>query len=111
MRPIAEAGDSVPTDLYANQSLIFSNLQEIYDFNSNVFVHELQESKDSPSLIGAAFKKQVDMEFSTLCTYCMHRTLLDLNIVYGLWHGISCVWSGLNLQVVLGHSRRAVMNH
>ena len=59
MRPIVNAGDSVPTELYANQSLIFSNLEEIIDFNSKIFLPELCDSKDSPSLIATAFKNQV----------------------------------------------------
>ena len=59
MRPIAEEEDSVPAELYANQKLIFSNLEEISDFNSQIFLHELQESMSSPSLMATTFKSRV----------------------------------------------------
>ena len=59
MRPIAEEEDSVPAELYANQKLVFSNLEEISDFNSQIFLNELQESMSSPSLMATTFKSRV----------------------------------------------------
>ncbi|XP_067948297.1 guanine nucleotide exchange factor DBS-like isoform X2 [Watersipora subatra] len=68
MQPIVEAGESVPTELYANQSLIFSNLEEIYQFNSKIFLPELCDSKDSPSLVAAIFKNQMLSKYKDFCT-------------------------------------------
>jgi len=62
MRPIADAGDDVPTDLYTNQATIFGNLEEIYDFNSKIFIHELREHLNSPSLIGPVFQARVSKD-------------------------------------------------
>lgn len=59
MKPIAEAADNVPTELYTNQSILFSNLEEIYDFNSRIFLHEIKENINSPALIGSTFKTRV----------------------------------------------------
>lgn len=59
MRPIAEDDDSVPIDLYANQSMIFSNLEEISDFSSQIFLPELQESMNSASMTASVFKSRV----------------------------------------------------
>jgi len=62
MRPIAEAGDSVSTELYANQTLLFANLEELYEFSSKTFLPELIDSAGSPSLIASAFKNRVSVD-------------------------------------------------
>lgn len=67
MRPIEEGGDLVPVELYASRSLIFSNLQEIIEFNSKNFIHELRENMNSPSLMGSAFKTRVRASCERKC--------------------------------------------
>ncbi|KAF6020101.1 MCF2L2 [Bugula neritina] len=77
MRPIAEAGDSVSTELYANQTLLFANLEELYEFSSKTFLPELIDSAGSPSLIASAFKNRVK-DLSKFKEYCTSRSRAEV---------------------------------
>lgn len=72
LKEFAQAGDKIPADLRGKKSIIFGNIDQIYEFHKNDFLLELEACEDKPSLVGAAFIMK-SKEFEMYATYCKNK--------------------------------------
>lgn len=72
LKEFAKAGKKIPADLRGKKSIIFGNIEQIYEFHRNDFLLELESCEDKPSLVGAAFIMKCT-EFEMYATYCKNK--------------------------------------
>ena len=72
LKEFVRAGSKIPADLRGKKSIIFGNIEQIYEFHSRDFLLELEECQDKPSLVGAAFIVKSN-EFEMYATYCKNK--------------------------------------
>ncbi|KAL3847149.1 hypothetical protein ACJMK2_018078, partial [Sinanodonta woodiana] len=62
----------MPEELYNKKEVLFSNLDQIYQFHHDVFLRELQNCEDNPTKVGKCFVNRKD-EFQMYCVYCQNK--------------------------------------
>lgn len=60
---------NVPSGLQGRESIIFSNMEEIHQFHSNIFLRELEKYETMPEDVGHCFVTWVSY------TYVLYRNL------------------------------------
>ncbi|EZA49568.1 Triple functional domain protein [Ooceraea biroi] len=63
---------NVPLGLQSRESIIFSNIEEIYQFHSNVFLRELEKYETMPEDVGHCFVVWAP-KFDMYVTYCKNK--------------------------------------
>ncbi|XP_078701899.1 obscurin-like [Branchiostoma floridae x Branchiostoma belcheri] len=63
---------SLPYLLRGKREVIFMNIEQIYDFHSSIFIHELGTCKDEPSKVGKIFVKW-QHKFDMHVEYCKNK--------------------------------------
>ncbi|XP_076248755.1 trio Rho guanine nucleotide exchange factor isoform X3 [Calliopsis andreniformis] len=63
---------NVPTGLQGRESIIFSNMEEIHQFHSNVFLRELEKYETMPEDVGHCFVTWAP-KFDMYVTYCKNK--------------------------------------
>ncbi|KAL9963522.1 hypothetical protein ACROYT_G027037 [Oculina patagonica] len=72
LKEFAQAGDKIPADLRGKKSIIFGNIDQIYEFHKNDFLLELEACEDNPALVGGAFIMN-SKQFEMYATYCKNK--------------------------------------
>ncbi|XP_047358806.1 kalirin isoform X2 [Vespa velutina] len=63
---------NVPTGLQGRESIIFSNMEEIHQFHSNIFLRELEKYETMPEDVGHCFVTWAP-KFDMYVTYCKNK--------------------------------------
>ena len=72
LKEFARAGKKIPAYLRGEKNTIFGNIEQIYEFHKNYFLHELESCQDQPSLVGGTFIRKCN-EFEMYVTYCKNK--------------------------------------
>ncbi|KAK3724323.1 hypothetical protein QZH41_001808 [Actinostola sp. cb2023] len=64
--------DRIPEELFSKKSLIFGNIEEIYQFHNEEFLKELERCVDTPLLVGEVFLEKKD-DFELYAVYCKNK--------------------------------------
>ncbi|XP_059163634.1 guanine nucleotide exchange factor DBS-like isoform X3 [Physella acuta] len=62
----------IPPALLGQRNILFGNLQQIYNFHKDTFLHELKACHDCPSLVGKCFVNRKE-EFQMYSIYCQNK--------------------------------------
>ncbi|CAL1542994.1 unnamed protein product, partial [Lymnaea stagnalis] len=63
---------NIPPALIGQRNVLFGNLQQIYNFHKDVFLHELKACQDCPSRVGKCFVNRKE-EFQMYSIYCQNK--------------------------------------
>uniref|UniRef100_A0A8C2BL94 Kalirin RhoGEF kinase n=1 Tax=Cyprinus carpio TaxID=7962 RepID=A0A8C2BL94_CYPCA len=66
------SGAEIPSGIANKEHVIFGNIQEIYEFHSNVFLKELENYEQLPEDVGHCFVTWAD-KFHMYVTYCKNK--------------------------------------
>ncbi|XP_076098704.1 guanine nucleotide exchange factor DBS-like isoform X2 [Mytilus galloprovincialis] len=62
----------IPEQLIGKKDVLFGNLEQIFDFHRNVFLHELENCRDAPAKVGKCFANRKE-EFHLYSIYCQNK--------------------------------------
>uniref|UniRef100_A0A2C9KF52 Guanine nucleotide exchange factor DBS n=1 Tax=Biomphalaria glabrata TaxID=6526 RepID=A0A2C9KF52_BIOGL len=62
----------IPPALLGQRNVLFGNLQQIYNFHKDIFLHELKACQDCPSRVGKCFVNRKE-EFQMYSIYCQNK--------------------------------------
>ncbi|KAJ8309753.1 hypothetical protein KUTeg_011618 [Tegillarca granosa] len=62
----------IPEELIGKKEILFGNLEQIYNFHKNIFLHELQNCQDAPAKVGKCFVQRNE-EFHLYSIYCQNK--------------------------------------
>ncbi|XP_012230227.2 kalirin isoform X2 [Linepithema humile] len=77
---------NIPPGLHSRESVIFSNIEEIHQFHSNVFLRELEKYETMPEDVGHCFVVWAP-KFDMYVTYCKNKPESNQLLVMhgGMW--------------------------
>lgn len=64
--------DMIPDQLIGKKDILFGNLEHIYNFHKNTFLHELEKCQDAPAKVGKCFANRKE-EFHLYSIYCQNK--------------------------------------
>lgn len=62
----------IPDQLIGKKDILFGNLEQIYNFHRNSFLHELENCRDAPAKVGKCFANRKE-EFHLYSIYCQNK--------------------------------------
>ncbi|XP_062575742.1 guanine nucleotide exchange factor DBS-like isoform X1 [Saccostrea cucullata] len=63
----------IPDALRGRKEILFGNLEQIYRFHKDKFLHELEDCHDAPAKVGQCFTNRKE-EFHLYSVYCQNKT-------------------------------------
>ncbi|KAI8761241.1 triple functional domain protein, partial [Biomphalaria glabrata] len=72
MKPMSDPNANVPSGIHGKEHIVFSNMDEIYEFHKDVFLKELEKYETIPEDVGHCFVTWAE-KFSIYVTYCKNK--------------------------------------
>ncbi|BFZ15658.1 hypothetical protein BsWGS_18696 [Bradybaena similaris] len=72
MKPMSQPNVNVPSGILNKENVVFSNMDEIYEFHKDVFLKELEKYETIPEDVGHCFVTWAE-KFSIYVTYCKNK--------------------------------------
>ncbi|XP_012941789.1 triple functional domain protein isoform X2 [Aplysia californica] len=72
MKPMSDSSINVPAGIHGKEHVVFSNMDEIYEFHKDVFLKELEKYESIPEDVGHCFVTWAE-KFSIYVTYCKNK--------------------------------------
>ncbi|CAG5121035.1 unnamed protein product, partial [Candidula unifasciata] len=72
MKPMSDPSINVPPGIVGKEHVVFSNMDEIYEFHKDVFLKELEKYETIPEDVGHCFVTWAE-KFSIYVTYCKNK--------------------------------------